>query len=147
MIFEEKCFSCYFRLTHQISSSGYLYFLRYCAMCFVFVCFRDWDVINFEINFVFLIKPFFTCPKSQDKNLNILRTQRAFKIKQKVFFKIYKALSLKQIKQLFWKVRVQLLGLNIISCYSVVFCNNKLLKKCLFLLSYYRLFIIHINIS
>ena len=39
------------------------------------------DFITFEINLVFLIKHFFSMwPSSQDKNLNILRTKRAFKI-------------------------------------------------------------------
>ena len=33
-------------------------------------------------------------PKSQDKNLNILRTKRAFEVKQKVFFIIFKGLSI-----------------------------------------------------
>ena len=51
---------------------------------------------------------FSTWPKSQYKNLNILRTKRVFKKKHKVFFIIFKRLSLKQIKQFFWKVRVQL---------------------------------------
>ena len=31
--------------------------------------------------------------KTQDKNLNILRTKRAFKVKQKAFFIIFKELS------------------------------------------------------
>ena len=31
--------------------------------------------------------------KSQDKNLNILRTKRTFKVKQKAFFIIFKGLS------------------------------------------------------
>ena len=26
------------------------YFLRFCAMCFAFVCYPGFDVINFEIN-------------------------------------------------------------------------------------------------
>ena len=44
---------------------------------------------------------FSTWPKSQDKNVNILRTKRAFKIKQQAFFITFKKLSLKQIKQIF----------------------------------------------
>ena len=49
------------------------------------------DVINFEINPIFLIKLFFLpCPKNQDKNFNILRTKRAFKTKYKAFFIIFK---------------------------------------------------------
>ena len=35
------------------------------------------DTIDFEINLVFLIEPFFYF----DKNLNIFRTKRAFKVK------------------------------------------------------------------
>ena len=34
-----------------------------------------------------------TQPKSQDKKLNILRTKRAFEMKQKAFFIIFKGLS------------------------------------------------------
>ena len=46
------------------------------------------------INLLFLIKPFFSIwPKSQDKNLNILRTRRAFKMKQKAFFNNFQELS------------------------------------------------------
>ena len=35
--------------------------------------------------------------KCQDKNLNILRTNRAFKIKQNAFFIVFEALALKKI--------------------------------------------------
>ena len=35
--------------------------------------------------------------KCQDKNLNILRTNRAFKIKQNAFLIVFEALSLKKI--------------------------------------------------
>ena len=41
-------------------------------------------------------------PKSQDKILNILRTKRAFTMKQKAFFIIFEGLSLKQIKKIFF---------------------------------------------
>ena len=58
--------------------------------------------MDFEINLIFLIKPFFsTWPKSRDKNLNILRTKRAFKMKQKEFVIIFKGFSIKQIMQIF----------------------------------------------
>ena len=39
--------------------------------------------------------------------MNILRTKRDFKMKQKTFFIILKGLSLKQKSKLFWKVRVR----------------------------------------
>ena len=45
-------------------------------MYIAIICLLGCDVINFEIN---LIKPFFNLTKGQDKNLNILRTKRAFK--------------------------------------------------------------------
>ena len=51
---------------------------------------------------------FFIWTKSQDKRLNILRTKRAYEMKQKVFFIIFKGLSYKQVKKIFWKVRVGL---------------------------------------
>ena len=45
------------------------------------VCFSGCDIINFEIDFIYLIKLFnFAWPKSQDKNLIILRTKRDFKV-------------------------------------------------------------------
>ena len=44
---------------------------------------------------------FSTWPKCQDKNLNILRTKGAFKMKQKSFFINFKGIPLKQIKQFF----------------------------------------------
>ena len=47
-----------------------------------------YDVINFEINFVFLIKPFFL--QSQDKNLNILRAKRSYD-KISIFHHFYRA--------------------------------------------------------
>ena len=65
--------------------------------------------MNFEINFIFLIKPFF--PHDQKvmiQNVNILTMKRAFKMKQKAFFIVFKGLSIKQITQFFWKVRVRL---------------------------------------
>ena len=56
-------------------------------MCIVILCQPGCDVIKFEINLIFLIKPFFpaTWPKSQDKNLNILRMKQAFKMKKRHF--------------------------------------------------------------
>ena len=84
--FSRKMFSCNILLTDQFSLSDCLYFLTYWGNLFIpIVCFPCCDVINFEINLIFLIKPFFfrtkTWPKLQDKILNILRTKRAFKVR------------------------------------------------------------------
>ena len=56
---------------------------------------------------ILMLKPYFsnqavfpTWPKSRDKNLNILRTKWAFKMKKNAFFIIFKGLSVKQITQI-----------------------------------------------
>ena len=41
--------------------------------------------------------------KARDKYLNIFRTERAFKMKQKALFIIFKGLTLKQVKSPFLK--------------------------------------------
>ena len=50
--------------------------------CLKIVCFPDYDVINFEVNLRFPMKPFsqMTQKKSGQK-LNILRKKRVFKMK------------------------------------------------------------------
>ena len=49
-------------------------------MYIVIVCKSGCDVINFDINIIFLIKQFFLHDqKVKDKNLNILITKGAFK--------------------------------------------------------------------
>ena len=69
------------------------------------VCQLGCDVISFEINLIFLIKLFFLYDeKIQDKNWNILRTKRVFKVKQKTFFTSFKGLLLKQIRLFFGKL-------------------------------------------
>ena len=45
------------------------------------VCYPGCNVIKFEINLIFLINPFWYMTKYEDKNLNILRTERAFEVK------------------------------------------------------------------
>ena len=50
------------------------------------------DVIKFEINLI-LSSRFATWPNTEDNNLNILRLKRAFDVKLKVFFIIFKRFS------------------------------------------------------
>ena len=50
-------------------------------MCIAIVCSLGCDVTDFEINIVFLIKPFSYVNKKLRKKLNILRKKRAFKVK------------------------------------------------------------------
>ena len=71
-------------------------------MWIVIVCKPRCDVINYEINLIFLIQPFFpTWPKIRDKNLNIFRTKRAFKMKKDlpiIFKREEKIIIKKEIK-------------------------------------------------
>ena len=63
-------------------------------MCIDIGCFSSCDVINFELNLTFLIKPFSYLTKSQELNLNILGMKRAFNVKQKTFSIILKGFQL-----------------------------------------------------
>ena len=102
MISEKKHFSSYILLAEQISLPGWLPLLCEILgnMFTVIVCWPGWDVINFEINLVFLIKPFFLHDqKFKANNCHILRTE-GFKMKWKAFFTIFKGPLLKQIKNL-----------------------------------------------
>ena len=51
--------------------------------------------MDFEINLIFLIKAFIFI--NQDKNTNILRTKRDFKVKKKVFLSFLKGFQLPKI--------------------------------------------------
>ena len=51
----------------------------------------------FEFNLIYQAV-FPTWPKSQDKNVNILRMKRTLKAKQKAFFIVFNGLSLKKNK-------------------------------------------------
>ena len=60
IIFEEKYIFFYILLIDQISLSGYLYLCEILGnMCIATVCKPIYDVMNFEVNLIFLIKPFF----------------------------------------------------------------------------------------
>ena len=50
-------------------------------MCIVIICLPGCDVYVLKLSLAFLSGRFPTWPKSQDKNLDILRTKRAFNMK------------------------------------------------------------------
>ena len=59
IIFEEKYFWCYVISIDQISSSGLPLLCEILGkMCVRIVCKPDCDVMNFEVNLIFLIKLF-----------------------------------------------------------------------------------------
>ena len=91
--------------------------LYYLTKFHCLVAFTSWDIGQYVYSNCFLTRlwrhkfwnypclsnkaGFSTWPKSQGKNLNIMRAKWAFKMKEKTFFIIFKGLSLKQIKQFF----------------------------------------------
>ena len=78
----------------QISFYDCRYFSKYWAIC-VLQLFTNQAVTsqNMKLALSVLSSRFITWPKSQDKNLNIYRTTRDFSVKWKVFFIIFKGLS------------------------------------------------------
>ena len=72
-------------------------------ICIAIVCELGCDAVNFEINLIFLIKPFSTRPKSQDENLNILRTKRGFKMNKKHFSSFFMGLLVAKNLSQTWK--------------------------------------------
>ena len=61
-------------------------------MFIVIISFPDCDIINFEINLIFLIKPFsYMTKKSQDKNLQIWEQKELLKWSEKRFSSFLKA--------------------------------------------------------
>ena len=58
--FQEKCFSCYIRLTDQNLNLWLPLLLEILGnMCIAIASFPCCDVINFEISLIFQTKPFF----------------------------------------------------------------------------------------
>ena len=72
---------------HSINWSNFIVYLPLLLavmgyMCIAIVCFPSCDVINVEINLIFLIKPFFyMTEKSRQKFKYFVKTKRAFKMK------------------------------------------------------------------
>ena len=75
-IFQEKCLSCYIQLTDQISFQINFQILG--NMCIGIACFPGCDVINFEINLIFLIKPFFYISKKLRQKFKYLDNKKIF---------------------------------------------------------------------
>ena len=85
MIFQEKDFSCYILLTDENLIARLPLLLEILVyMCITIVC-SCYDVINFEISLIFLIKQFFYMTKMSRQKSDILRTKRTFKMKWKHF--------------------------------------------------------------
>ena len=89
---------CYQKLSHTLECSFNSWDIGQCLYCKCLLT-RLWRY--FEINLIFLIKPFFLYDeKEKTKTLKILRTKRAFKKKWIAFFIIFEGLSLRQIEKM-----------------------------------------------
>ena len=62
-------------------------------MCMAVVSFLGCDVINFEINLIFLIKPFLYMTKKSRQKFKYLENEITLKVKLKAFFNIFIGLS------------------------------------------------------
>ena len=77
MIFQQKCFSCYILLTDQIFIVWLsLLFEILGNMCIAIVFWPGCDVINFEINLIFLIKPFLCMIRKSKQKLKYLENEK-----------------------------------------------------------------------
>ena len=82
MIFQEKCFSSYIPLIDHFSPTDCLYFLRYWSICeFQLVVNQVVTSQILKLTLSFESSRFTELAKCQDKNLNILRTKKAFNVK------------------------------------------------------------------
>ena len=78
--FSRKCFSSYIILTDQISLSDCLYFLRcWGNICIVTDYFPGCDIINFETNIIFLIKPYSYLTKKSRQRFKYLENEKSIK--------------------------------------------------------------------
>ena len=71
--FSKKFFSSYVPLTDQILSADCPYVLRYWAICTQYC-----EILNFEINIMFLIKPFFYMTKKPTQKSKYLENEKSF---------------------------------------------------------------------
>ena len=88
IIFQEKCFSCYIRLTDltkfhiRIAIASEILDIMCIEilenMYIVIVCLPGCDVIKFQINLTFLIKPFFYMTKRPRKKFKYLENEKSF---------------------------------------------------------------------
>ena len=89
--FWRKTSLIYISLTDQISLPNCLYFLWY-VHC-NYYCLPFYELMNFEINVNFLIKPFSYMTKMWGQKLKYWKKKIAFQMKWKTFFIIFKGFS------------------------------------------------------
>ena len=93
MIFQEKYFSCYILLAHQISLSDCLYFSRYWAICVLHLFVNQADIRNLEIKLIFLIKPLRYMTKKSRQKFKYLENEKSLWGEKKAFFFFFKGIK------------------------------------------------------
>ena len=87
MIFQEKCFSSYILLTYQDFIAWWPLLLEiWVNTCIVIICFADSDVIDFEVNLIFLIKPFPYMAKKSRQKFKCLENEKSWNEKKFLTF-------------------------------------------------------------
>ena len=56
-------------------------------MCIALVCQPGCDVMNFEINLIFLFKPLLYMTKNAKQKFNYLKNEKSFPVEKKTFLK------------------------------------------------------------
>ena len=87
--------------------------------------------MNFQVNLIFQSSRSSYIPKSRDKNLNILRTKKAFKMNKKAFFVIFKGFSIKQITQAFLEGESLTLSITFQDPHNRFCCNHFVIENLL----------------
>ena len=107
MLFDKNIFHAYFIIWPNFIVGLPLLFEILGNMCIVMFCCPVCDIINFEINHNFVIKPFFYITKKSELNVNISRMERAFKYEMKSIFdhfkKTFNCKKLSQTRELAFK--------------------------------------------
>ena len=80
MVFQEKYFSCYILSTDKFHCLIAItsWYIEQCVYCIAIVCFPVCDAISFEINLIFLIKPFFYMTKKSRQKFKYLQNEKSF---------------------------------------------------------------------
>ena len=106
---KKKRFSCHILLTDQTSLSDWLYFLRYWAICVLQLCPPGCDVIDFEINLIFLIKLLFSMFEKSDIKFKYLEDKKIFQGEIKsIFHHFWRAFICQKLSQI-WESALQVL--------------------------------------
>ena len=77
--FQEKCFSSCILLTYQFSLPDLPLLLEILGnICIIIACIEGSDVMNFQINLIFLIEPFFYMTKKAGQIVKYLESEKSF---------------------------------------------------------------------